>query len=399
MGHAGAFANLGEVTSEVKMQAFKDAGAEVVRHPTEFPAAISRQMTDLGKDPSSLTSTGQQKRGFHTMRRRPGVAEYQRAQRVAAQQQRGLKLDSVKTKGLLSQAGLPVADETGGSDKRYLAISVDRSNRNPVFIASPTTDPNAIFSRAKYIRYDYTNGPTDPVIGEVATALQMSSGPAASMAALGKIVRGMAEVFKGKEAWALSTHLGGTSDGGLAIEAAEAGIDDSAYKSKRQLDVFELRNKASEDADEVEAEKDGIVYVKMSDPSANVGTLINGAGLAMNALDALSQLGAKPTNFLDTGGKATSETIKKSFGLILNDSRVKVIFVNIFGGITLCDMIAEGIMLAFKDLQMKVPVVVRLRGTNEEKGQEMISKSGLPLHAFDDFGEAAKKCIELANSS
>lgn len=100
---------------------------------------------------------------------------------------------------------------------------------------------------------------------------------------------------------------------------------------------------------------------------------MNGAGLAMNTVDAISDLGGKCANFLDTGGKATSETVKRSFELILKNPNVKTIFVNIFGGLTLCDMIANGIMLAYKDLGIKVPVVVRLRGTNEEIGQNIVS--------------------------
>lgn len=142
---------------------------------------------------------------------------------------------------------------------------------------------------------------------------------------------------------------------------------------------------------------------------------MNGAGLAMNTVDAVADLGGQCANFLDTGGKATSATVKTLFQLVLSDPRVKVIFVNIFGGLTLCDMIAEGVMLAYKDLGITVPVVVRLRGTNEEIGQKMVSlirliflflclltrlneiaESGLPLHAFDDFEEAAMKAIEIA---
>ena len=101
---------------------------------------------------------------------------------------------------------------------------------------------------------------------------------------------------------------------------------------------------------------------------------VNGAGLAMNTTDAIANLGGKCANFLDTGGKATSATVKASFQLILQDPRVKAIFVNIFGGLTLCDMIAEGILLAYKDLGIKLPVVVRLRGTNESKGQKMVGE-------------------------
>ena len=202
----------------------------------------------------------------------------------------------------------------------------------------------------------------------------MDAAPPAAMATLDNILAALMNIFKTKEAYALSVHLGRTADGDLQVERAEFGFDDSANKSgRRQDDIVALRDKSREDPDELEAEKHGIVYVKLEDPSAKVGVLINGAGLAMNAVDALHELGARPTNFLDTGGKATSETIKKSFALLLNDSRVRVIFVNIFGGLTLCDMIAEGILLAFKDLSMKVPVVVRLRGTNEELGQKMVS--------------------------
>ncbi|KAL5339799.1 succinyl-CoA synthetase-like protein [Aspergillus crustosus] len=116
----------------------------------------------------------------------------------------------------------------------------------------------------------------------------------------------------------------------------------------------------------------------------------------MNTVDALSIHGGHSANFLDTGGKATSETVKASFHIITSDPRVKAIFVNIFGGLTRCDMIAEGIILAFRDLELKVPVVVRLRGTNEEEGQKMIAQSGLPLHAFDSFEDAAKKVIAIA---
>ena len=104
---------------------------------------------------------------------------------------------------------------------------------------------------------------------------------------------------------------------------------------------------------------------------------VNGAGLAINTVDAIADLGGNCANFLDTGGKATSETVKSSFRIILKDARVKTIFVNIFGGLTLCDMIANGIMLAYKDLGITVPVVVRLRGTNEEIGQKMVSNDTL----------------------
>lgn len=255
-------------------------------------------------------------------------------------------------------------------------MTVDRSNRCPALLASPSADPKQMYQRAKTFPYDYIKGPDQDLIKAVIAQLQMDAAPPAAMATTAKLIETLAEVFKQKEAYALATYLSGTEDGNIVVDDAAFSFDDSAYKSgRRQEDIFALRDKSKEDSDEVEAEKSGIVYVKLDDPEANVGTLINGAGLAMNATDVLTEYGVRPTNFLDTGGKATSETVKKAFELLLNDPRVKVIFVNIFGGLTLCDMIAEGILLAFKDLKMKIPIVVRLRGTNEEKGQKIVSSS------------------------
>lgn len=400
MGHAGAFASLGEDPAHVKHQALKDAGVPMVSHPTQFPDLLKRTFTEAGKDINKMTSGGMQRRGYHTMRQRPRARRpvSVRSKQGPYLQRHGLHLESGVAKQLLRDQGISIVDqEQPGDDKRYLAFTVDRSNRCPAIIASPTAKPEQIFARARWFPYNYGKGPSEEIVRAVFRQLQLSAAPPAAMAALGKTINALAETFKAREAYAMSTILSGTEDGGLHVEQAQVMLDDSAYKSgMRQENLFATRDKANEDPDEVEAEKDGIVYIKLSDPEANIGTLINGAGLAMNAIDALGELGAKPTNFLDTGGKATSATIKKSFQLILNDVRVKVIFVNIFGGLTLCDMIAEGIMLAFRDLRMEVPVVVRLRGTDEARGQQMISESGLPLHAFDDFQEAVEKCKELA---
>lgn len=204
----------------------------------------------------------------------------------------------------------------------------------------------------------------------------------------------------------LEMQVGTTADGSFEVHGARFGFDDAAFRSSgRQKDIQALRNIAEEVPEEVEAEKDGIVYIKFVgsyfeyksmltssrlEGEGSVGTLgiyfffghsqpnsltyiaVNGAGLAMNTVDALTIHGGQCANFLDTGGKATSETVKSSFRVICSDTRVKAIFVNIFGGLTRCDMIAEGIILAFRDLKMQVPVVVRLRGTNEELGQKMV---------------------------
>jgi succinyl-CoA synthetase alpha subunit len=203
-------------------------------------------------------------------------------------------------------------------------------------------------------------------------------------------------------------------------------FDDAALKSgKRQAALHALHDQTSISSTEREAEEAGIVYIPLASPICQsglnekdtqlvptekvdgegetknlIGTLVNGAGLALNTIDTLHTRLSPSTsaaNFLDTGGKATSATIKTSFSLILRDPRVSVVFVNIFGGLTLCDMIAEGIILAFKEVGVEKRVVVRLRGTNEEKGQRVLRESGLPVFAYDDFEEAVRKCGELAN--
>lgn len=290
-------------------------------------------------------------------------------------QERGLHLSAAKSKKILADKGFKTVDTPGqGADRYFLGVTVDRSNRCPALMASPTADPEQVFKRAKTISYDYNDGPTQDMVKEAISHIQMDASPPAAMASVGKLAATLVDIFKNNEAYALSTYFKVTQDGDIEIDDAKFSFDNSAFVSaKRQQEIHALREPKNEDADEVEAEKSGIIYVKLDDPQANIGTLINGAGLAMNANDALTELGARPANFLDTGGKATSETIKKAFELILRDDRVKVIFVNIFGGLTLCDMIANGVLLAFKDLDMKTPIVVRLRGTNEEAGQKIVS--------------------------
>ncbi|GKT44986.1 succinate--CoA ligase [ADP-forming] subunit beta, mitochondrial [Colletotrichum spaethianum] len=149
--------------------------------------------------------------------------------------------------------------------------------------------------------------------------------------------------------------------------------------------------------EESEAEKYGLVYVKMD---GNIGNVVNGAGLAMATNDAIALHGGASANFLDAGGQATKETMVKAFEIILRDERVKTILVNIYGGITRGDMIAESILGAAKELgPLEVPMVVRLQGTNSELGLEILKEANLGLHTEADFGKAAEKAVELARSS
>ena len=227
----------------------------------------------------------------------------------------------------------------------------------------------------------------------------MDAAPPAAKAATTKLINQLWDIFRGKEAVSLEMHISvPESSDNLKITNLDFTFDDASFRSsKRQAELHALRDTSLEDPVELSAEPDGIVYVKLDGEERTIGTLVNGAGLAMNTVDALATHGGFATNFLDTGGKATSETVKRSFELLLQDKRVKAIFVNIFGGLTLGDMIARGVLLAFKELDMPVPVVVRIRGTNEKEGQKIIEESGLKLFAYDDFEEAAEKVVQLAN--
>ncbi|GKT67883.1 succinyl-CoA synthetase beta chain [Colletotrichum tofieldiae] len=152
-----------------------------------------------------------------------------------------------------------------------------------------------------------------------------------------------------------------------------------------------------EASEEIEAEKYGLVYVKMD---GNIGNVVNGAGLAMATNDAIALHGGTSANFLDAGGQATKDTMVKAFDIILRDERVKTVLVNIYGGITRGDMIAESILAAAKELgPLKVPMVVRLQGTNSELGLKILEEANLGLHTEADFGKAAEKAVKLAGNS
>ncbi|CAG7956015.1 unnamed protein product [Penicillium olsonii] len=388
MGHAGAWAAPGEPDAETKYKALERAGAVMVNHPEKFGDGMKSLLGSRSIRLGTRSASGVQspKRGFHTMRRvisAPGPA---------AGQKRSLYIKQFQAFDILEQKGIPVSASASSSDVS-ISITVDRTALSPCIVASPRADSDP--DHSKKFPFPYTQVEFDgaSVIAAVASHLAL---PTLSQKQLASFVQSLWEIYKDKEAFVLETQVGVTPAGSFEVHGARFGFDDAAFRSSgRQEDIHRLRNIAEEVPEEVEAEKDGIVYVKL-EGEGSVGTLVNGAGLAMNTVDALTIHGGRCANFLDTGGKATSETVKSSFRVICSDPRVKAIFVNIFGGLTRCDMIAEGIILAFRDLKMNVPVVVRLRGTNEELGQKMIAESGLPLHAFDGFEDAAKKVIALA---
>ncbi|XGA08713.1 MAG: ADP-forming succinate--CoA ligase subunit beta [Wolbachia endosymbiont of Xenopsylla cheopis] len=181
-----------------------------------------------------------------------------------------------------------------------------------------------------------------------------------------------------------------TKSGDFIALDAKINLDDNALY--RHSDLKELRDYDEEVPEEIEASKYGLSYIKMD---GNIGCMVNGAGLAMATMDIIKYYGAEPANFLDVGGGASRETVTEAFKIILSDKKVKGILVNIFGGIMRCDIIASGIVEAAKEMSINVPLVVRLSGTNFEKGKEILQDSGLNIVAADELDEAAQKIVNI----
>ncbi|KAK1990666.1 hypothetical protein LX36DRAFT_388931 [Colletotrichum falcatum] len=281
----------------------------------------------------------------------------------------------------------------------YLAITFDRENNCPIIIASKRGGVDIETMVKQYpellhtFRFGYAGGITPEVVEKVSRCLDAST---KERDCLQKILGRLYKIFTAKDATLLEIRSLARSHGGtLTCLDARISFDDAA--SKRQDDVFSLRDTMHEISEEVEAEKYGLVYVKMG---GNIGNVVNGAGLAMATNDAIALHGGASANFLDAGGQATKDTMVKAFEIILRDARVKTILVNIYGGITRGDMIAESILGAAKELgPLKVPMVVRLQGTNSELGLKILEEADLGLYTEADFGKAAEKAVELARDS
>jgi succinyl-CoA synthetase beta subunit len=182
-----------------------------------------------------------------------------------------------------------------------------------------------------------------------------------------------------------------TSDNRVVALDAKINFDDNAMF--RHKDILEMRDLSEENPAELEASKFGLSYIALS---GTVGCMVNGAGLAMSTMDIIKLYGESPANFLDVGGGATRENVTAAFKIITSDPSVKAILVNIFGGIMKCDIIAEGIIAAVKDTGLKVPLVVRLEGTNVDKGKEILAKSGLKITPAENLKDAGEKIAKAA---
>jgi succinyl-CoA synthetase beta subunit len=204
-----------------------------------------------------------------------------------------------------------------------------------------------------------------------------------------KVLSGLYDAFVGTDASQIEINpLAVCAGDQLLVLDAKVGFDSNAMF--RHKDLAELRDLTEEDAAEVEASKYDLAYIKLD---GNIGCMVNGAGLAMATMDIIKLNGEFPANFLDVGGGANKEKVTSAFKIILADPAVKGILVNIFGGIMKCDIIADGIVAAAKEVNLSVPLVVRLEGTNVQQGKDILANSGLPIVAANDLGDAAKKIV------
>ena len=282
-----------------------------------------------------------------------------------------------------------------GSDiarELYLSALVDRATSRISFIAS-TEGGMDIEEVAEKTPEKILTISVDPASGisghhgrQIAFALRLEGEQAKQANAL---IANLYQAFVEKDMSLLEINpLVVTGAGDLICLDAKVNFDSNALY--RQKDIVELRDLAEEDPAEIEASKYDLSYIKLD---GKIGCMVNGAGLAMATMDIIKLYGSEPANFLDVGGGATKEKVTEAFKIILSDDNVEGILVNIFGGIMRCDIIAEGVVAAAKELSLDVPLVVRLEGTNVDEGKEIMANSGLPIIAADDLNDAAEKIV------
>ena len=277
----------------------------------------------------------------------------------------------------------------------YLSAVIDRASKKIVFIGSSEGGVN-IEEVAKNTPDKIIYESIDPLTGaqpfqarKIAKVLGLDSQQTKQFTPM---LLNLMKLFVEKDLALLEINpLVITSDGKLHCLDAKINIDSNAIY--RQPEIEEMHDSSQEDPRESEAAKNDLSYVSLD---GNIGCMVNGAGLAMGTMDTIKFYGGNPANFLDVGGTATQERVAKAFKLILADPEVKVVLVNIFGGIVRCDLIAEGILAAIEEVGVQIPVVVRLEGNNAEIGSQILLESGVKIESKNDLAEAAKKAVELS---
>jgi succinyl-CoA synthetase beta subunit len=294
-----------------------------------------------------------------------------------------------KVQRVLVEQGLRIKREL------YLGLVLDRAAERPVLMVSPdggveiekvaAETPERIFKEHIHPAAGLAGYQTR----KLAFALGLD-GPQIGQA--GKFMSAIYDAFRASDASLIEINpLIVTEDGQLLALDAKMNFDDNALY--RHADIKELRDLAEEDPLEVEASKYSLNYIKLD---GTIGCMVNGAGLAMATMDIIKLAGGEPANFLDVGGGANAEQIRNAFRILMSDTSVKAVLINIFGGILRCDVLAEGVIAAVKDLGVPVPIVIRMEGTNVERGKQMLHGSGLNFTTADAMDEAARQVVALA---
>jgi succinyl-CoA synthetase beta subunit len=280
----------------------------------------------------------------------------------------------------------------------YLSCLIDRGSSRVAFIASTEGGMDIEQVAAKTPEKIVTLS-VDPATGlqpfhgrRIAYALKLEGGQVKQCV---KLVQSLYRAFIDKDASLVEINpLVVTEDGDVVCLDAKMNFDDNALY--RHPDIVELRDFDEEDPAEVEASKHDLNYIRLD---GAIGCMVNGAGLAMATMDIIKLYGGEPANFLDVGGGATKEKVAEAFKIILSDPHVEGILINIFGGIMRCDIIAEGVVAAARDLALNVPLVVRLEGTNVDQGKKILRESGLAIIAADDLADAAEKVVKAVKEA
>src|SRR6266436_9815951 len=290
---------------------------------------------------------------------------------------------------LLIEEGLPIDKEF------YLGIVLDRASGRPVFMASAAggMDIEEVAAKTPEKIFKET---VDPAVGfrpfqarKLAFALEL---PGALISAAAKFMQSLYTAYESMDASLVEINpFLLTKDERLIALDAKINFDDNALF--RHPEFKELRDLNEEEPLEIEASKFDLNYIKLD---GNIACMVNGAGLAMATMDIIKLAGGEPANFLDVGGGASQERVEAAFRILLADENVKAVLINIFGGIVRCDMVARGVVEAAKNLEIKVPVVVRLEGTNVEEGQRVIRESGMNFTVAKGMKDAAEKVVALA---
>jgi len=321
----------------------------------------------------------------------------QEAERIASDML-GRKLVTIQTgpegrvvKRVLIEEGLEVAREL------YLGLVIDRTTARPVFMASSEGGVEIEVVAAEHpekILKEFI----DPALGlQPFQARKLAFGLELDAKLLNEAVRFFSSLYQAMIATDASlveiNPFVLTRDGRLLALDAKMNFDDNALY--RHKDIRELRDLDEEDPLEVKASNYSLNYIRLD---GNVGCMVNGAGLAMATMDIIQYAGGRPANFLDVGGGANEEQVRRGFEIILSDANVRAVLINIFGGIMRCDIVASGVVAAVKSLGIEVPVVVRLEGTNVELGQQILRESGLNFTVASGMKDAAEKVVALAKN-